>query len=76
MSILNERGESYGPVKRGGNITRTAALWSAFLGVNITEHDVAWMMVLLKGSRSKQDPEHLDNFLDAHGYLDIAEQLR
>ena len=76
MSILNERGESYGPVKRGGNITRTAALWSAFLGVDITEHDVAWMMVLLKGSRSKQDPEHLDNFLDAHGYLDIAEQLR
>jgi hypothetical protein len=76
MSILDERGKSYGPVTRGGNITRTAALWSSYIGTDITEHDVAWMMVLLKASRSKQDPGNLDNFLDAHGYLDIAERLR
>jgi hypothetical protein len=76
MGIVDERGKSYGPVKRGGNISRTAALWSAYLGVPITDHDCAWMMVLLKASRSKQDPGNMDNFLDAHGYLDIAEQLR
>lgn len=74
--ILNERAASYGPVARGGNITRIAGLWSAYLGVHVSEHDVGWMMALLKASRSRQDPEHLDNYLDAHGYIDIAEQLR
>ena len=74
MDIIEERGQSYGPV--GPNIVRIAALWSAFLGVPITGHDVGWMMVLLKASRSKQDPQHADNYLDAQGYVHIAEQQR
>lgn len=75
--IVEERAEHYGAIRKGeGNMHRVAALWSAYLGVPITEHECSWMMVLLKASRSKQDPHHLDDYTDAHGYLDIAEQLR
>lgn len=72
--IVDERAESYGPV--GPNIERTASLWSAYLGTTVTAHDVGWLMVLLKASRSKQDSENRDNYLDAHGYIEIAEVLR
>lgn len=74
MKILQERGKSYGPI--GPNMERIAALWSAYLDTPITGHDVAWMMVLLKISRSRQDPSHADNYLDAQGYTTIAEMLQ
>lgn len=72
--IVEERAKHYGDP--GPNNRRIAALWSAFLGVEISAHDVAWMMIMLKASRSKVDPSHLDNYEDAHGYVRIAEQLR
>jgi hypothetical protein len=74
MDILQERAAHYGPV--GPNIRRTAVLWSAYLGLEITPHDVGWLMVLLKASRSKVDPGHLDNYEDARGYVNIAEMMR
>jgi len=74
MSIIDERAATYGPVQ-GGNITRIADLWTAYLGTMVTEHDVAWMMVLLKASRSKQDPSHQDNYVDGLGYLEIAREF-
>ena len=73
VTIVDERAKCYGPI--GPNIERTAALWSAYLGVRVTAHDVGWMMVLLKCSRSRVDPAHLDNYEDAHGYIHIAETL-
>jgi len=77
MSIIEQRAKHYGDIVKGeGNMHRIAGLWSSFLDVEISEHDVAWMMVLLKASRSKQDPKHLDDYTDGHGYLSIAEQLR
>lgn len=74
VNIVEERAKHYGPV--GPNIERIAALWSAYLGSPVTAHDVAWMMVLLKCSRSRVDPTHLDNYEDAHGYVEIAEAMR
>jgi len=74
VKILDERAKHYGPV--GPNIERIAALWSAYLGARVTPHDVGWMMVLLKCSRSRVDPSHLDNYEDAHGYVGIAEAMR
>lgn len=74
VKILDERAKHYGPV--GPNIERIAALWSAYLGTQVTAHDVGWMMVLLKCSRSRVDPNHLDNYEDAHGYVGIAETMR
>ena len=74
VKILDERAKHYGPV--GPNIERIAALWSAYLGSPVSAHDVGWMMVLLKCSRSRVDPNHLDNYEDAHGYVGIAEAMR
>lgn len=74
MNITDIRASSYGPV--GPNIERTAALWTAYLGTTVTAHDVGWLMALLKASRSKQDPANADNYLDAMGYINIAERLQ
>jgi hypothetical protein len=74
VGIVDERAEHYGSGHE--NLTRIAALWSAYLGMEITASEACWMMVMVKASRAKVDPEHLDNYLDAHGYLDLAERLR
>lgn len=71
--IVQERGEHYGdPVV---NWTRIAKLWSAFLGHEVTPHDAAVCMILMKVSRTKQGI-HIDNYEDMAGYADIAAMLR
>lgn len=72
MSIIDERAETYGDPAI--NMERTAALWSAFLEHEITAHDVAICMILVKVSRAKVSP-HTDNYTDIRGYSDIAEML-
>lgn len=74
MGIVDERGKSYGDP--AVNMGRIAEMWSAYLGVDVSAHDVAWMMTLLKASRSKADPQNVDNYVDSRGYVDIAERLR
>jgi hypothetical protein len=49
-------------------------MWSAYLGVDVTEVDVAAMMVLLKVSRSRSS-DHSDNWVDVCGYAAIAGEL-
>ena len=79
MGIVQERGKSYdkGDPTGTANLTRIAALWSSYLGVEVTGRDVCWMMVLLKASRSRQDggasPDHT---LDGRGYLELADRFR
>lgn len=60
----------------------TAALWNAYLMSRedpddlITARDVAWMMVLLKISRSNQgDQSFDDHYVDACGYAAIAGEI-
>lgn len=48
--------------------SRTAGMWSSFLGIEITPAQAALMMVLLKISRERNRPKD-DNIVDAHGYL-------
>jgi len=74
MNVVVERGKSYGDPSV--NLGRIAGMWSAYLGVDVSAHDVAWMMALLKASRSKSDPQNGDNYVDAHGYVEIAERLK
>lgn len=74
MDIIEQRAEHYGDPRP--NHDRIAGLWSAYLDTTITAHDVAQLMVLLKVARSKVDPWHDDNYVDAHGYLDIAKAVR
>jgi hypothetical protein len=71
--VYGERNTDYGhPADDYG---RTAGMWSAFLGVNITPYQAALMMVMLKLSREYN--RHMDdNIVDAHGYLLVASRIR
>lgn len=71
--IVEERAEHYGDPRV--NWERIAAMWSAFLGVEISAHDAAVCMILMKASRTKQGV-HEDNYVDMAGYADIARGLR
>lgn len=50
------------------DFARTAAMWSAYLGVPVALHDVAAMMALLKLARIRHSPTHRDNWTDLAGY--------
>src|SRR5690606_10759683 len=64
--VYGARQESYG--HPADDYTRTAGMWSAFLGIPITPEQASLMMVLLKISRERNRPGD-DNIVDAHGYL-------
>lgn len=66
--------------KTHGNRERTfgmiAALWSAYLGVNVTEVDAAQMMSLLKKARAKcGDQSEPDHYIDDAAYSALAGEL-
>ena len=64
--VYGERNKDYGHPY--DDYTRTAALWSALIGYEITADQAALMMVLVKLSREINRPMD-DNIVDAHGYL-------
>lgn len=57
------------------NHNRTAALWSAYLGVPITAEQVCWCMILTKASRDANCPKR-DNLVDTAGYARNLELIR
>lgn len=63
---VRERGKVYGPPHV--NMNRTAALWSAFLGIPVTGAQVAACMMLVKIARLSESPAHRDSILDIGGY--------
>ncbi len=71
--VYGPRNDDYGHPH--DDFTRTAALWSALLGVEITAEQAAMMMVLLKLSREMNKHKD-DNSIDAHGYLIVADRIR
>ena len=70
--VNGERQASYGPP--APFFTRTAALWSAYLGHAVTGKDVAVCMVLFKLAR-EANHHKLDNLLDAAGYIALAADM-
>lgn len=50
------------------DFTKTALIWSAILGIEVTPEEVALCMVGVKLSREVNKPKR-DNLVDAHGYL-------
>lgn len=79
MSILSEaanivdgdRQQTYGtPLE---NHTRTAKLWSAYLGIEITPRNVCMMNILQKVSRDRFKPGR-DHLVDIAGYAENAQR--
>ena len=70
--ITGDRQAPYGSAR--DSHARIAGMWSSYRGVDVTEVDVAAMMVLLKVSRSRSS-ELADNWVDVCGYAAIAGEL-
>lgn len=72
--IHGQRNKDYGHPR--DNITHTANIWSAYLGIEITALDVCHMMQQLKQSRMKTTGEyHRDSVVDIAGYAGVAERV-
>lgn len=61
--------------------TRTAAMWSAILGCDVTVEQALLCMVAVKVSRLVETPDHRDSMVDVAGYANcysmvVDERLR
>ncbi len=72
--VAGDRAEEYGDKKVMH--TNIARLWSAYLETEITAHDVALMMTLLKLARTKAGITSDDTYIDMAAYSAIAGELR
>lgn len=64
--INGERAKNYGEPEQ--SFENIAQHWATYLGIPISVHDVAMMMVLLKVSRGGRTRAHRDNPIDICGY--------
>ena len=71
-AIIQDRGMDYG--HPSDNMQRTAARWSSFLEMPITDYQVASCMALVKLARSMETGK-VDNYIDGAAYMAIAGQL-
>jgi hypothetical protein len=72
-ATIQDRGMQYG--HPSDSMQRTAALWSSYLEMPITDYQVATCMALLKIARSMESAK-VDNQVDACAYLGIAGMLQ
>ena len=71
--IHGPRNKNYGHPR--DNFRDTAALFSGYLGMEITDIDVANLMILLKVARVKGTGYHRDSFTDIAGYAGCVERI-
>ena len=71
--MRGKRQHEYGNKKE--NHENIANLWSAYLDRNISAHDVAILMLLLKIARAKFGKPSVDTYIDMVGYSAIAGEL-
>ncbi len=72
--VQGQREKDYGDKKENHN--NIAKLWSAYLGISVTAHDVALMMVLLKMARTKLGQVSRDTYIDMSAYSAIAGEIK
>lgn len=66
-------------IQHGDKITNhknIATLWSAYLDKDITGHDVAILMSLLKIARTKLGSFNIDDYYDGSAYIGIAGEIK
>lgn len=71
-ATIQDRGMDYG--HPSDNMARTAALWSSYLEMPITDYQVAMCMALVKIARSMETGK-TDTYVDLCAYTAIAAQL-
>ena len=72
--IAGPRAKTYGDKIR--NHANIAKLWTAYLDKEITAHDAAVMMALLKVARTKFGQPTEDTYVDAAAYMAIAGECK
>ena len=71
-ATIQDRGLDYGHPQ--DNMQRTAALWSSYLEMPVTDYQVAMCMALVKVARSMETAK-TDTYVDLTAYVAIAAQL-
>ena len=74
MLIAGDREKDYGDKVHNHN--NIAKLWSTYKDIEITAHDVAVMMVLLKIARTKLGEVSEDTYIDMAAYGAIAGEIK
>ncbi len=69
-----DRDGTYGPP--ADDYGRTAAMWSAILGIPVTAEQAILCMIAVKISRLCNSPEHRDSLVDLAGYARCYEKVR
>ena len=64
--VTADRAATHGDAEK--TFGRIAAVWSARLGVPITEAQVCILLADLKSCRAWGNPQHADNWVDLAGY--------
>jgi hypothetical protein len=72
--IHGDREKTYGDP--GKNLRLIAQYWSTHTGITLTETDVCIMMQLLKIARLRNDPEHVDSWIDIIGYAALKNRIK
>ncbi len=78
MIINGERQNQYGDPE--DSFAQIARYWTAFLSTkpideSISAHDVAMMLILMKVARCKGQEYKEDNYIDAAGYIALANDM-
>ena len=72
--VAGDRHKDYGD--KTDNHKNIAKLWSAYKDIEITAHDVALMMGLLKVARTKLGDVSEDTYIDMAAYGAIAGEIK
>lgn len=70
--VYGDRNAQYGHPK--DDYAKVAAMWSAFLGVEISPHQAASMMIFIKMSRLAHEPKR-DTIVDIAGYAEVVARI-
>lgn len=70
--VYGDRNAQYGHPK--DDYAKVATMWSAFLGVEISPHQAASMMIFIKMSRLAHEPKR-DTIVDIAGYAEVVARI-
>ena len=74
LKIIQERDLTHGDYEK--NLKQTAQLFSAYLGVDVTETDVCNLNILTKISRKKSGTQSSpDHYMDIAGYAELGSRF-